>query len=93
MKRLLLSFLALALCLLAQVWERFDKDFGYSECVDVNPQRRFATNEEMWAAPERKRRRAYANAHSNCGGSFSVAASTAARRARAAGRMLPVQSA
>lgn len=93
MKRLLLSFLALALCLLAQVRERFDKDFGSSECVDVHPRRRFATKEEMWAAPDRKRGRADANAHYNCGGSFSAAASTAARRACAAGRMFPVQSA
>ena len=63
MNRLLLSFLALALCPQAQAWERFDNDFGYSECVDVHPQRRFALKGEMWAALERKRGRAYANAH------------------------------
>ena len=93
MNRLLLSFLALALCPQAQAWERFDNDFGYSECVDVHPQRRFATKRGDVGSTRKKARSCICKCPYNCGGSFSVAASTAARRACAAGRMLPVQSA
>ena len=66
MKRLLIPFLALALCPPAQAWHHFGKGFGYAECVGLQLRERFPSQEVMDSVPEMERKRAKVAAHLYC---------------------------
>lgn len=65
MKRLLISFLALALCPPAQAWEQFHPHTGYKYCVE-NVLRIWVSKSDWDSLSARERLRKRGEAHQQC---------------------------